>query len=69
MKHPNIKQMKDEGLNTLPSAERRRFLRYGFQVTGVFLGGSLLSLVPGQCCGNFSVPTALCNDSVSKEMH
>ena len=48
MKHPNIKQMKDEGLNTLPSAERRRFLRYGFQITGVFLGGSLLSLVPAE---------------------
>jgi len=38
--------MTNEGLHTLPSAERRRFLSHGFKVTGVFLGGSLLSLVP-----------------------
>ena len=46
MKHHNIKHMTNEGPHTLPSAERRRFLSYGFKVTGVFLGGSLLSLVP-----------------------
>lgn len=31
--------------NTLHSAERRCFLRFGFKVTGVFLGGSILSLM------------------------
>ena len=27
-------------------AERRRFLRFGLRVTGIFMGGSILSLVP-----------------------
>lgn len=43
----NIKDMekeKNEGIESLPSEERRNFLKMGLAVTGVFLGGSVLSL-------------------------
>ncbi|MBU1140834.1 MAG: 4Fe-4S dicluster domain-containing protein [Proteobacteria bacterium] len=43
----NIKDLekeKNEGLDLLPSEERRKFLKIGLAVTGVFLGGSVLSL-------------------------
>jgi protein NrfC len=46
MKLHNLSKIKNEGPDSLPSSERRRFLSFGFKVTGVFLGGSLLSLVP-----------------------
>ena len=45
----NIKDMekeKNEGIDSLPSEERRRFMKMGLAVTGVFLGGSVLSLTP-----------------------
>lgn len=43
----NIKDLereKNEGIASLPSEERRNFLKIGLAVTGVFLGGSVLSL-------------------------
>jgi Fe-S-cluster-containing dehydrogenase component len=43
----NIKDLekeKNEGVESLPSDERRKFLKMGLAVTGVFLGGSVLSL-------------------------
>ena len=44
MKINDLKKLKNEGAETLPSEERRRFLQFGLAVTGVFLGGSVLSL-------------------------
>jgi protein NrfC len=44
MKIDELEQMESEDLGTLPSAERRKFLKLGLAVTGVYLGGSVLSL-------------------------
>ncbi|HIJ78806.1 MAG: 4Fe-4S dicluster domain-containing protein [Desulfobulbaceae bacterium] len=44
MKVNDLEKLKSEGIENLPSEERRRFLRFGLAVTGVFLGGSVLSL-------------------------
>jgi len=44
MKIMDFKKLTNEGTETLPSEERRRFLRFGLSITGVFLGGSMLSL-------------------------
>lgn len=41
----DIKKLKKEGgEESLPSASRRLFLSYGLKVTGIFLGGSILSV-------------------------
>lgn len=39
-----LEKLQNEGVENLPSAERRAFLRAGLAITGVFLGGSVLSL-------------------------
>ena len=44
MKLKDLEKEKNEGIENLPSEERRRFMRLGLSVTGVFLGGSVLSL-------------------------
>ncbi|MDH3392795.1 MAG: 4Fe-4S dicluster domain-containing protein [Desulfobulbaceae bacterium] len=44
MKIKDLNKLDNEGADSLPSEERRRFLRFGLTVSGVFLGGSLLSL-------------------------
>ena len=44
MKISELEKLPNEGVDTLPSEERRRFLRFGLAVTGVFVGGSVLSL-------------------------
>jgi len=44
MKINDLEKLEDEGVANLPSEERRRFLRFGLAVTGVFVGGSVLSL-------------------------
>lgn len=44
MKLTDLEKSKNEGPDSLPSEERRKFLSYGLAVTGVFLGGSVLSL-------------------------
>ncbi|MEW6501115.1 MAG: 4Fe-4S dicluster domain-containing protein [Thermodesulfobacteriota bacterium] len=44
MKISDVEKLDNEGAETLPSEERRRFLQFGLAVTGVFLGGSVLSL-------------------------
>lgn len=38
--------LKEQGPDEIDSTERRRFLKLGFKVTGVVLGGSILSLIP-----------------------
>ncbi len=42
------KNLDCDGKNRVSLEERRRFLRFGFQVSGVFLGGAVLSLVPSR---------------------
>lgn len=44
MKIRELEKLENEGAGALPSEERRKFLRFGLSVTGVFLGGSVLSL-------------------------
>ncbi len=44
MKVKDLEKLENEGVENLPSEERRRFLQFGLSVTGVFLGGSVLSL-------------------------
>ena len=44
MKIEELERLKNEGAGSLPSEERRKFLRMGLVVTGVFAGGTVLSL-------------------------
>lgn len=44
MKIDELEQLESEDPATLPSAERRNFLKLGLAVTGVYLGGTVLSL-------------------------
>jgi len=44
MKIDDLEKMESEDVSSLPSAERRNFLKLGFAVTGMYLGGSVLSL-------------------------
>ena len=44
MKIEDLEKMRNEGPESLPSEERRKFLKMGLVVTGVFAGGSVLSL-------------------------
>ncbi len=44
----DLEKEKNEGVETLPSEERRKFLKMGLAVTGVFLGGSALTLTSVQ---------------------
>ena len=39
-----LEKMHDEGVDSLPSLERRTFLRAGLAITGLFMGGTILSL-------------------------
>ncbi len=39
-----LEKLRNEGVELLPSEERRNFLKMGLTVTGVFLGGTVLSL-------------------------
>lgn len=39
-----LEQLKNEGVDDLPSLERRTFLRAGLAITGLFMGGTILSL-------------------------
>ncbi|MDD3553499.1 MAG: 4Fe-4S dicluster domain-containing protein [Deltaproteobacteria bacterium] len=39
-----LEKLKKEGADSLPSPERRKFLQIGLAVTGVFAGGTILSL-------------------------
>lgn len=45
MKIANISKMKNEGVKSIKSKERRTFLKMGFAITGVYASGSVLSLV------------------------
>lgn len=44
MKIENLERLTSEDLAVLPSSERRKFLKLGLVVTGMYLGGSVLSL-------------------------
>ena len=44
MKIKELEKMESEDLSTLPSEERRKFLKMGLAVTGLYLGGTVLSL-------------------------
>lgn len=44
MKIEDLKTLNNEGLDSIPSTQRRHFLQFGLAITGVFLGGSILSL-------------------------
>jgi len=44
MKISDFEKLENEGVENLPSEERRRFLRFGLGVMGVFAGGTVLSL-------------------------
>jgi Fe-S-cluster-containing dehydrogenase component len=44
MNFKELDERENEGVEKLPSEERRKFLQFGLAVTGVFLGGSVLSL-------------------------
>jgi len=44
MRIEDVEKERDEGVNTISSLERRKFLKLGLTVTGVFLSGSVLSL-------------------------
>lgn len=48
MRIDDFEQLRSEDLSTLPSAERRNFLKLGLAVTGIYLGGSVLSLTSVQ---------------------
>jgi len=45
MKGINLEKLNDEGIDSLPLKERRQFLQFGLSISGVFLGGSILSLI------------------------
>ncbi len=51
MKISELEKLPNEGIDKLPSEERRRFLQFGLAVTGVFLGGSVLSLTSARNAG------------------
>ena len=44
MNFKELDELENEGADKLPSEERRKFLQFGLAVTGVYLGGSVLSL-------------------------
>ena len=59
MKISELKKLKNEGVESLPSEDRRSFLRFGLSVTGVFLGGSVLSLTPARDANAFGGPSTI----------
>ena len=40
----DLEKLHNEGIEKMPSCERRTFLKAGLAITGIFLGGSVLSL-------------------------
>ncbi len=59
MKIDELKKLENEGVESIPSEERRKFLRFGLSVTGVFLGGSVLSLTSTQDAKAIGGPSAV----------
>jgi len=55
-----LQQLPSEDLSAITSRERRKFLRFGLAVTGLYLGGSVLSLVSARTAqaGDNPVPVA-----------
>jgi len=50
----DLEKEQNEGIDNLPLQERRKFLKMGLAVTGVFLGGTVLSLTSISHAGNQS---------------
>lgn len=44
MKIEDLEKLENEGVEDIPSAERRKFLKIGFAISGAYLGGKILSL-------------------------
>ncbi len=58
----NLKDLdkeKNEGTDSLPLVERRKFLKMGLVITGVFLGGSVLSLTSIKSAGANKVDSVI----------
>ena len=53
-----LEKMENEGAENLPSLERRTFLRAGLAITGLFMGGTILSLTTARTAGKVRVPRA-----------
>ncbi len=43
-----LEKLQNEGIENLPSKERRTFLKAGLAITGVFMGGTVLSLTAAE---------------------
>ncbi|WP_309411700.1 4Fe-4S dicluster domain-containing protein [Desulfobulbus sp.] len=59
MKRFKFNTMKNEGIESIASEERRKFMKFGLAITGVFVGGSILSLTSAD-----KVQGALINEPV-----
>lgn len=55
MKIEELEQLESEDLSTLPSEERRKFLKMGLTITGLYLGGTVLSLTSARSASASSV--------------
>ncbi len=44
MRNIRFNSMRNEGVESLASVDRRQFMKFGLAITGVFLGGSVLSI-------------------------
>lgn len=55
----DLEQLESEDIDILPSAERRKFLKMGLAVTGLYLGGSVLSLTSVRSAKGASVVPAV----------
>ena len=61
MKTKDLEMLESEGLDGLRSEERRKFLKLGFAVTGIYLGGQVLSLCAVDEAGAIGFPDAADN--------
>ena len=61
MKTKDLEKLESEGLDGLRSEERRKFLKLGFAVTGIYLGGQVLSLCAADEAGAIGFPDAADN--------
>ncbi len=51
-----LEKMENEGVDHLPSLERRTFLRAGLAITGLFMGGTILSLTSARSAESAIAP-------------
>ena len=48
MKIEELEKLENEGADNVPLKERRTFLKAGLAITGVFMGGTVLSLTAAE---------------------